>query len=86
MKKYKLWSVLCHASIVLSVVFLVLFVIDRVNPAMGFIGSDQGDWLLLLFIITALLNGIFTAVSLFRHQTRAQKQCEETRQEETETL
>ena len=71
MKKYRLWNVVSHGSIVLSVVFLVLFIIDRINPAMGFIGSDQGDWLLLLFCITALVNGIITAAYLFRRESHA---------------
>lgn len=71
MKKYRLWNVFSHGSIVLSVAFLVLFIIDRINPAMEFIGSDQGDWLLLLFCITALVNGVMSAVHLFRWENHA---------------
>ena len=73
MKKYKLMYILCHGSIVLSVVFTVLFVIDRINPAMGFIGSDQGDWLLLLFCAFALINGRLTAMQLFRVEGRVRR-------------
>lgn len=71
MKKYRLWNAFAHGSIVLSAAFLVLFVLDRVNPAMGFIGSDQGDWLLLCFCVTALVNGIITAAHIFRRENHA---------------
>lgn len=73
MKKYRLWNVFCHSSIELSVVFLILFVIDRINPAMGFIGSDHGDWLLLAFCVTALVNGLLTAAHLFKRENQARK-------------
>jgi hypothetical protein len=71
MKRYRVWNVFCHGSVVLSVAFTVLFVIDRINPAMGFLGSDQGDWLLLAFCIMALVNGIMTAIYLFKRENRA---------------
>lgn len=71
MKKCRIWNAFSHGTIVLSVVLLVLFVIDRINPAMGFIGSDQGDWLLLLFSVTALVNGSITAAHLFKRERHA---------------
>ena len=61
----KLWEVISHATIVLSVVFLVFFVIDRFNPAMEFIGSDISDWLLGAFCVIALWNGITSAAYLY---------------------
>lgn len=73
MRKHRLWNVLCHGSIVLSVVFLVLFIIDRINPAMGFLGSDQGDWLLLALCVSALANGILTAANLIKRENHALK-------------
>jgi hypothetical protein len=66
MKKYKLRTFLTHAAIVLSVVFLVFFVIDRFNPAMEFIGSDISDWLLCVFCVIALVSSILTAVHLYK--------------------
>lgn len=71
MRKYRVWNAFCHGSIVLSVVFLVLFVIDRINPAMGFLGSDQGDWLLLAFSVSALGNGLLTAANLIKRENHA---------------
>lgn len=65
MKVKAFWVFLTHATIVLSVVFLVFFVIDRVNPAMMFIGSDISDWLLCIFCVIALVSSIFAAVLLY---------------------
>ncbi|MCE5234734.1 MAG: hypothetical protein ABFC62_11375 [Clostridiaceae bacterium] len=67
MKRYGLWIVLTHATIVLSIVFFVFFCIDRVNPAMEFIGSDISDWLLGAFCLIALASSIFAAVHLYKH-------------------
>lgn len=38
---------------------LVLFVIDRFNEAMSFIGNDVFDILLLLYCLTAIPTAIF---------------------------
>ncbi len=67
MKQKAFWAFLTHATIVLSVVFLVFFIIDRVNPAMMFIGSDISDWLLFAFSVIALVSSILTAVYLYRY-------------------
>ncbi len=69
MKVKAFWVFLTHATIVLSVVFLVFFVIDRVNPAMMFIGSDISDWLLGAFSVIALVSSILTAVYLYRYSS-----------------
>lgn len=51
--------VLPHLSLVISVMMLVLFVIDRVNEAMNFIGNDVFDMLLLLYCLTTIPTAIF---------------------------
>lgn len=66
MKKRGFWVFLTHATIVLSVVFLVFFCIDRFNPAMQFIGSDISDWLLCIFCVIALVSSILSAVFLYK--------------------
>lgn len=70
MKKHGLWAVLTHATIVLSVVFLVFFCIDRVNPAMEFIGCDISDWLLGVFCLIALTSSILAAAHLYKHHRK----------------
>ena len=66
MRQYKLWNFAAHACIVLGIVFLVFFVIDRINPYMNFLGSDQTDILILIFSLVSILNGVLTAVKLFK--------------------
>ena len=66
MEKHRLHSFLTHTTIVLSIVFLVFFAIDRVNPAMEFIGSDISDLLLCIFCLVALLSSILVAVKLYK--------------------
>jgi len=51
--------VIPHLCLVLSVMMLVLFVIDRVNEAMNFIGNDVFDILLLLFCLTAIPTAVY---------------------------
>ena len=70
MKRHSIRTLLAHGSIVMGTVFIVLFIIDRFNPYMDFLGSDQSDYLLLIFCIVSIANGIFTAVGIFRHDER----------------
>lgn len=68
MRKHRLWSAASHGTIVLGIAFTVLFVIDRFNPSMDFLGSEQSDWLLLLFCIFSLTDGVMSAASLIRRR------------------
>ncbi len=70
MRQYRLWNAASHGSIVMSVVFIVLFIIDRFNPSMDFLGSEQSDWLLLLFCLFSLSNGVLSAASLLRREQK----------------
>jgi len=51
--------VIPHLCLVISVMMLVLFVIDRVNEAMNFIGNDVFDILLLLYCLTAIPTAVY---------------------------
>ena len=66
MKLLKVWNFLCHANIVLGIMFIVFFWLDRANPAMEFINSDISKWLLFFFSFCAIANGVVGAVYLFR--------------------
>lgn len=83
MKKHRLWNAVSHGSTVMSIVFIVLFIIDRVNPSMDFLGSEQSDWLLLLFCLFSLANGVLSAISLFKRD-KAQYIREEHQREQGE--
>ena len=49
-------TILNHAAIVLSLMYLVFFVIDRINNAMEFINNDITKALLVLLALIAIIN------------------------------
>ncbi len=52
-------SIAPHLSLVMSVMMLVFFVIDRVNEAMNFIGNDTFDITLLIFSIITIITSVY---------------------------
>lgn len=82
MKKIRIWNILCHATIVLSGMFIVFFCIDRVNPAMGFIDSEISKWTLLLFCLVSLGSSIVSIrairKALRKRQNKAQSNIKQT--------
>ena len=65
MKPPKIWDFLCHTNIVLGIMFFIFFWLDRRNPAMAFISSNISKWLLLVFSLCAIVNGVIGARYLF---------------------
>jgi hypothetical protein len=59
--------VIPHICLIISVMMLVLFTIDRVNESMNFIGNDIFDILLLLFCLSAIPTAIFLIADNRRH-------------------
>ena len=56
MKKIQL--ILPHIVFISAIFFIVLWILDQLNPLMGFLNNPLSDMLLLLFFLTAALNGI----------------------------
>lgn len=54
--KTLLRKILPHAAIVLGGMYVVFYVIDRVNSAMGFINNGITKALLLLFCLVGMAN------------------------------
>ena len=52
-------KILPHVSIVLSNMYIVFFLIDRVNSAMSFINNDLTKWLLVFSSLVSIVNAIF---------------------------
>jgi hypothetical protein len=48
-----------HAVIVLSLMTLTFFSIDRVNPIMAFMTSELSKWVFALLALTGLLTAVF---------------------------
>lgn len=51
-----------HLSLVMSVMMLTFFGIDRVNGAMNFIGNDTFDITLLIYSLVTIITSIFLIV------------------------
>jgi len=70
MDKQRFWGFLAHTSIIVGMMFVIFFVIDRFNPAMEFLSSSISKWLILVFAVCSILNGMYSAVFLFQKQKR----------------
>ena len=65
MKHLKLWYWLCHVNIIVSCMFIIFYFIDRVNPAMDFMGSSLSKGLLFVFCLCILASSILNAIYLY---------------------
>ncbi len=50
--------ILPHLCLVISVMMLTFYVIDKVNPAMNFIGNDLFKTLLLVYVLLVIATSI----------------------------
>ena len=66
-------TLLAHLAIILSLMYLVLFVIDRINTAMEFINNDITKTLMAILALLAIANGI---ILLLTNRRRLKKQYE----------
>ena len=73
MDKQRFWEFSSHTGIIIGMMFVVFFVIDRFNPAMEFLTSSISKWLMLVLAICAILNGLFSAIFLFQKQRRREE-------------
>ena len=64
MDELKVRKILSHITLIFAGMFLVFFLIDRVNPAMEFISSEISKWTLLLFVISAILQTVVSLISI----------------------
>lgn len=62
--------VMPHAVIVLSLMTLTFFSIDRVNPIMAFMTSELSKWVFALLAVTGLLTAIFLIGMQWREDDR----------------
>jgi len=68
--KQRVWGFFAHANIIVGMMFVVFFVIDRFNPAMEFLTSSLSKWLMLFLAVSSVIGGLFAAVFLFQKQKR----------------
>ena len=66
-------ALLCHACVILSLMYLVLFGIDRINTAMEFINNDITKIFLAVLAVLAIANAVISLSAQRRQALRAKK-------------
>ena len=56
-------KIMPHLSIVFSIIMITLFIINRINPAMGFLKGNVFETFLLIYISVSLLSAIVLLIS-----------------------
>ena len=64
-------KILNHSAIILSLFYLTLFVIDKINSAMQFIENDITKALILVLAAVSMVNAVF-AISADRKKRKRQ--------------
>ena len=60
-----------HTAIIISLMYLIFFGIDRVNAAMNFINNDMTKWLLVALAVISIANAV-TVIALDRREAERQ--------------
>jgi len=77
-------KILPHAAIILSGMYLVFFLIDRVNSAMAFINNEITKHLLLILCAISVVNAIYLIHDERRKVRQQQARAEEARRRQRE--
>ena len=75
MRKFR--SVLSHIGVIFSGVFLTLAILNRYNPAMGFLTSPISQVFIVIYCLTVLLLAISTIADNRRYAARMHQREEE---------
>ena len=51
-------NLLTHATVILSLCFLVFLVLDQFNPMMNFVDNDISRWMLAALCLSGIAQGI----------------------------
>lgn len=54
----KIIRILPHINIILAVLFITLWVLDKLNPIMNFINNSISNILLIIFFIISMANSV----------------------------
>ena len=71
--KQRLWHFFAHASLIVGMMIVVFFLIDAINPALGFSQSPMSRWLTLLLALLAIGDGLYSAVLLYHRQKQRER-------------
>ena len=70
MKRFQLKRIIPHITLVLSIMTLVFFIIDRYNEIMAFMTSEMSKWLFAGLAVCAVTTSICLIVENFREDDR----------------
>lgn len=71
MNKRKLAEIIeVHGTIILSAIFFLLIILDNVNPAMNFIASSQGKFLLFFLCLFSFIVASRAAIRIHRYRVK----------------
>jgi len=62
-----------HITIILSLMLLVLFVIERMNSMMGFMTSVLSQWVFAALGVSAIVTSVLLIIEDFREERRKQE-------------
>ena len=65
----KLYKILPHINLVLSLMMLVIFVVNSINPMMTFLRGDEFETALIVLIAV----GIISSVAAIAHNAKCEK-------------
>jgi len=74
--KTKIFKLIEHAAIIISIMYFTFFIIDRVNSPMGFINNDITKVLLVVLGVFT----IFNSVRLIGYERREERRRAQARQ------
>ena len=75
MRKFR--SALSHIGVIFSGVFLTLVILNRYNPAMGFLTSTISQIFILIYCLTVLMLAISTIADNRRYTRHMNERAEE---------
>ncbi len=56
--KAKIYKVVQHAAIIISLMYFVFFIIDKINSPMAFINNDITKMLMLILSVFSIFNSV----------------------------
>ncbi len=74
-----------HITLVLGLMTLTFFGIDRVNTGMAFMTSELSKWVFAALALTAIVTSVFLIGSNWREEARAARRKQRAREREERT-
>ena len=70
MKRFQIKRIIPHLTLVLSIITLIFFIIDRYNEIMAFMTSEMSKLLFAVLAVCAIITSVCLIVENFREDDR----------------